>query len=288
MWKTIGHSDVCSYLQERIEKRELHHAYLFVGEHHLGKRHVAVMFAKTVLDIPLDQEQHPDLILFSEEKNEVSVKSVRQLIGQASRKPYSANHSVIIIENAQKLNRESSNAILKTLEEPPKHLIIILIAEQANQLLGTIRSRCATISFHRVPESEFAKHDIDKRRVRDAHGKPGMLFDTKKIERQQNARTYFESIEQAPFVKQSTIAKELGKDRNESIQYCEEWLDILHEQLHGTVDRGGNKHSFQAPLIKLLETIEILKRTNANTQLTLESFFLTLTEAKRSSEHSIS
>ena len=70
MWNIIGHQAVCSYLDASINEERLHHAYLFVGEKHLGKSTVAKAFAKTVLNIPLNKEYHPDLMILTEEGKE--------------------------------------------------------------------------------------------------------------------------------------------------------------------------------------------------------------------------
>jgi len=152
-WKTLGHENVKHILEKQEASGRLPHAYWFYGPNSTQKKSLALEFAKAVLKTE-NLETHPDFqILESEE--EISVEKVRQFINQVSFKPFISKFKVAVIDNAQNLNEQSSNALLKTLEEPPLAAVLILISNK--RLLPTIVSRCQTLNFNRLAE----KHKIN-------------------------------------------------------------------------------------------------------------------------------
>ena len=91
--------------------------------------------------------QHPDVGLVIPYKRNLRVGAIRELEREAYFRPYEAGTRVFIVDDADKMNDAASNALLKTLEEPPSTSHIILISSRADSLLATIRSRCQTIRF---------------------------------------------------------------------------------------------------------------------------------------------
>jgi DNA polymerase III subunit delta' len=102
----------------------------------------------------LRQNKHPDVLFITQEKptSAIKIDQIRSLQSNIYQTPLCATHRVIIIHPANELNRAASNALLKILEEPPKHAIFILLAEHLNTLPATIMSRCQR--YH-VPESKI-------------------------------------------------------------------------------------------------------------------------------------
>jgi DNA polymerase-3 subunit delta' len=90
---------------------------------------------------------HPDLSLIAAEKAVIKVDQIRKLSRDVTLSSTRNQHKVIIIENAEQMNKASANALLKTLEEPPKKVIIILTTSEIGRLLPTIKSRCIKISL---------------------------------------------------------------------------------------------------------------------------------------------
>lgn len=135
----------------------LAHAYLFSGPAGVGKRALAVELAKKVLKAE-NLAGHPDFIILDQD-GEILIAQVREFIERLRLKPFAAAKKIALINNAQNLNRQSANALLKTLEEPPRNTVIILISEEKN-ILPTIFSRCLVLNFNlfgREELSSFAK-----------------------------------------------------------------------------------------------------------------------------------
>ena len=156
--ETIGHEDTVSYIQNAIQNGKVNHAYIFSGERGSGKKLLASLFAATLQckEKRIEPcgsctscrkaftENHPDIIYVTHEKpNIISVDEIReQVVDTAEIKPYESEYKIYIIDEAQKMNPQAQNALLKTIEEPPEYVIIMLLASNAEMLLPTIRSRC--------------------------------------------------------------------------------------------------------------------------------------------------
>lgn len=106
----------------------------------------------------IDAFMHPDIITVIPESNNTAIKigQIRELCGALASKPHEAKMRVVIIEDAHAMNKEAANAILKILEEPPERTIFLLIANDLNNLLPTIISRCRHIGFKPISRRELA------------------------------------------------------------------------------------------------------------------------------------
>lgn len=98
----------------------------------------------------IDENTHPDLLIIEEEKNNISIEKIRNMIEYVQKRPLISKYKVVIIKNAQFLRKESSNALLKTLEESFSYVIIGIFVDSKYKLLDTIRSRCIFISSNDV------------------------------------------------------------------------------------------------------------------------------------------
>lgn len=166
-WRSIqGHDEILSRFRRAASANRLAHAYLFVGPSGIGKRLFARQLAKTLLcENPsgdsfdscdqcaacklVDAGTHPDLfqVRRPDDKHEFPIDTVRELIADLAMKPARGARKIAILDDADDLNDESSNAFLKTLEEPPPASLLILIGTSPDRQLMTIRSRCQTIPF---------------------------------------------------------------------------------------------------------------------------------------------
>lgn len=110
---------------------------------------------------------HPDIIRVSllEDKREIVVGQVRQLRSEAYIRPNEADRKVFIIDDAQTMNENAQNALLKVLEDGPQYLSFLLLTENAQQLLSTIRSRCETLSLMSGVEETVVQADEELRRT---------------------------------------------------------------------------------------------------------------------------
>jgi len=186
MWQQIlGHDRIAEQFRRAAGRNRLAGSYLFTGPGGVGKRTFAVALAKSVLcqgrsvlDFDacgtcsscrqIDTRNHPDLIVVSkpEDKSMIPVdlfigeKEKRGKSGlcyEISRKSYAGGYKIAIVDDADDLNQEGANALLKTLEEPPPRAILILIGTSAAKQLPTIRSRCKVIRFFPLTPRHLAQ-----------------------------------------------------------------------------------------------------------------------------------
>lgn len=172
MWDNIlGHSAQKQFLQKYLYADKRPHALLFCGIGGLGKRMLALEFAKTLLckshtgndDCEscrlLRNINHPDLILVEREEDEkkrfkdINIAQIRELINQSAFAPVMSKTKVCIINDADKMVVQAANAFLKLLEEPPAGWVIILIADSVDKILPTILSRIVQLKFYPIENS---------------------------------------------------------------------------------------------------------------------------------------
>ncbi|MBU3100805.1 MULTISPECIES: DNA polymerase III subunit delta' [Clostridium] len=139
----IGHSNIKNQITKAIQLDKLSHAHILVGEDGIGKSILAKNIGLMILGKNEDR-QYVDLVEWQIDKNKstIGVGSIRTLIEEINKKPFEGDKKVIIIYNAHKMTVQAQNAFLKTIEEPPKNVTIILLCENLEVILDTIKSRC--------------------------------------------------------------------------------------------------------------------------------------------------
>ncbi len=137
----IGHEPAVRLLQGQIERDQLAHTYLFIGPEGIGKRALALEFAKAL------ECEGPDLLVVTpeEDSREIKIEQVRQMEAWMSLTPYGGKRKAVILDPADALTEESTHACLKILEEPPARSIFILLASAPHRLPATLLSRCHKI-----------------------------------------------------------------------------------------------------------------------------------------------
>ena len=163
----VGHDRQKEILSKSIESGNISHAYLFFGNSGIGKKQVALEFAKYILKTD-NLENHPDFKLVSrmEDKKDILVEQIRkEVIDDVYIVPAAGDRKVYIIDEAETLNTASQNTLLKTLEEPPQYITIILIASNISTLLTTILSRVNQVPFEGVSNLELKKYIKDNYNV---------------------------------------------------------------------------------------------------------------------------
>ena len=179
----IGHAQIIEHLESAIEMDKVSHAYIFNGPDKSGKRMLAEAFAMTLqcetgektpcLECKSCKQamayNQPDIIYVSHEKpNTIGVDDIRsQVNNDIVIKPYSSRYKIYIIDEAEKMNVQAQNALLKTLEEPPAYAVIILLTTNQEALLQTIRSRCVTLTMKPVSDMEIQRYLMREEQVPD-------------------------------------------------------------------------------------------------------------------------
>lgn len=143
----------------------LHHAWLLHGARGIGKKSLAAHLARDLLSIPPEArlESHPDLLVVErewddkrkKEKSFITVENVRRAADFFSRTSARGGWRVCILDSADDMNHNASNALLKILEEPPQQSVFLLISHQPELLLDTIRSRCRRMRLAPLEEGEM-------------------------------------------------------------------------------------------------------------------------------------
>lgn len=180
----IGQKQLTDNLRNALKFNKISHAYLIQGEKLSGKRMVADIFARALqcenenAAKPCNQcrscrqainRNHPDILYVEHEKpNVISVDNIRQQInGDIAIKPYSGARKIYIVDEAEKMNVQAQNALLKTLEEPPEYAVILLLATRAEAMLQTILSRCVVLNTRPVHEDVIQEYLMRNVRVPD-------------------------------------------------------------------------------------------------------------------------
>lgn len=141
MKEFIGYEKIIQGFFRRVDKGTLSHAHLIIGPNGIGKSILARIFALKILNKDKDVD-YVDIINYRPSKASMGVDEVREIIEEVSKRPYEGDKKVIIIHEGSKLTVQAQNALLKTIEEPPEGVYIILLAESLETLLDTIKSRC--------------------------------------------------------------------------------------------------------------------------------------------------
>lgn len=174
-WKLIGHQWAVELLQHHLRSGRVRHAYLFSGPRGVGRRTLALRFAQALTcsqppepAVPCgectdcrqwEQGLHPDLALVQAERvgGPIKVDQIREMQRRLALAPYQAPYRVALLLRFEEAHPSAANALLKTLEEPPAHVILLLTAESPEQLLPTITSRCEVIRLRPPTVTETAR-----------------------------------------------------------------------------------------------------------------------------------
>lgn len=156
-------------LKNSLNTGKISHSYLFEGEKGVGKKEVALAFSKGLVCksdderpcnkcsscLKFESMNHPDFKMISSTKKIIQKKEIEALIREIPILPFESKKKVFLIEDGDLMRSDSQNALLKTLEEPPPYVVMIILTSNSNKILDTISSRCEIIKFHR-------RNDIDK------------------------------------------------------------------------------------------------------------------------------
>jgi len=169
----VGQKHVAETLRNALRQDRIGHAYLFTGPRGTGKTSTARILAKAVNCLAEDVDDRPDnacpictainqgrlmdLIEIDAASN-TSVDDVRSLIEKVAFSPSEARYKVYVIDEVHMLSTSAFNALLKTLEEPPAHVIFILATTEPHKIPATILSRCQRFDFHRISTQQISQH----------------------------------------------------------------------------------------------------------------------------------
>lgn len=311
----VGHKKQWEILKKSAEAGKLPHALLFSGQEKIGKKKVAFEFISSLFGQDIQRGAHPDFIFVESAGREIQISQIRDMNWRLSLKNLSAPFKAAIIDNADLMNIESQNCLLKTLEEPRGNAILILTTSHPKVLLPTIISRCRTTRFYPAKDSEIEnyliKKGLSKEKAKEiaglSWGRPGVAIDfleePQKLEKHKKTILALAKIFDSDIAYRFQYAKSISeksksvekKEDSESVvkgdlkvgegprEILEIWLgylrDVLISKLNGKEDVSFKNFSF----VKLKNFIEALQKTiflfstqNINQRLALENLMLEL------------
>ena len=279
-WNLIGHEWAVDMLKKHVVNGTTRHAYLFAGPPGLGRRSLALRFAQalncqTPIDagIPCGQcrdckqieaMQHPDLsvVQADSEGGTLKVDQIRDARRSLTLKPYIANYRVALFLRFQQTNDNAANALLKTLEEAPSYAVLILTADNPEQLLPTIVSRCEVLRL-RPLNIEAVQKELEKRGLEAgqakliAHISGGrfgyalrLIENDSLLEKRDQRLNDLLTLIPASRVEKFAYADKLAKDKDSMRQAILIWLSYWRDVMLRTAQA-------ESPLVNVDRNMEI-------------------------------
>lgn len=326
----IGHERPTVVLKTAVTQDRVAHAYVFYGEERIGKRQMAIRFAQAINcdrepgpDGPdacgacrschqVEHLTHPDVLLIAPDPDQanpqIKIERIRELDQQLMYRPLIGRRKVCLIDEADRMTIGAANALLKTLEEPPDHSLLVLISSRLYALPATIRSRCQPLRFSTPSRAQVESALIASMQLppEDArflalvarnHIGEALCTDLGVLRAQQDEFGSLLSPKGLHSVTALlTTAEALSKGGRalEALEWIGRWLrDLLLIRLGADADSVVNydrlallkevaAHARPETLIELLDELVALERAstrNLNLQLLLENLLLRLRDA---------
>jgi DNA polymerase-3 subunit delta' len=260
-WGLIGHEWAVDLLRQHVARGELRHAYLITGPAGVGRRTLALRLAQAIncpqpaapgepcgacrTCLQIEGMRYADLnvIQAENEGGVLKIDQVREVLRTVSLKPFQSPYRVAVFLRFHEANANAQNALLKTLEEPPGHALLLLTADNAEQLLPTVVSRCETLRLRPLPVDDVtnflsARGTPDGQARLLAHlsgGRPGyalrLLSDPSALsfreERLAEFRALMGSSRRAKFAAAEKLARDRDALRRVLLIWSAYWRDVL-------------------------------------------------------------
>lgn len=290
----IGNNKIKDYLINSASNNQMLHSYMFSGREGIGKKLFAKIFAKMILCLSEDKpcntckscisfegENHPDFMqINADDGKSIKIEQIRLMQEKVVEKPIISNKKVYIINDAELLTKEAQNCLLKTLEEPPEYVIIILIVSNESKILNTVKSRCVKIEFEKIPDEEInnylEKQGISKLTnimLKQCDGSLKMALNIgERTEEYNELEKIINNMEKENIATIWNNAEILYKSQDEIFDYLDYINVILYNKLLKI-----NKISY----VNCIEKVEKIKKNllaNANYNMCIDNLLLELWE----------
>ena len=296
----IGNEDVKKTLIKAINSNEIVNSYMFVGQAGIGKKEFARDFSKMILCLSEDKkncsncnscikfesDNHPDFFQIEPDGNSIKIAQMRQMQDNIYQRPIVSEKKVFIINDADKMTEEAQNSLLKTLEEPPKYITIILIVSNENMMLNTIKSRCLKIYFKNIANDVMvsyinnngAMQDVDENIIKMCNGSFAKLESIK-----QNLDTYLqvENVFLEIINKQETSIIsifnkcEIIYKSKENIQDILEYMIVI---LYNKIKKQEGYYYKYFGVLKIIDNTKVKLNSNSNYDMCIDEMLLRIWE----------
>ena len=267
----IGNEKNKNILERTIELNKISHSYIFWGTEGIGKKVIAKEFSKKILClqdqnkncdckscIEFDSNNNPDFQLLEPNDGKIKIEQIREMQRKVAEKPIISDKKVYVIDNADTMTTEAQNCLLKTLEEPPEYITIILICSNEDNLLSTIKSRCTRMHFEPINDEEvkkyinleFPEQQISENIIKLAQGSIGKALKlNEKKDIYENIEKILLSMQNKDLIEIVQMSGEIYKSKEE-INLILEYINVLLLKL--------SKQNIK--YIKCIEIVEETKR----------------------------
>jgi DNA polymerase-3 subunit delta' len=292
----VGHRKIQERLKRAVEKDRVAHAYLFYGPESVGKMAVAKEFAGRLIGSTgfagASEDRDPvDLLVLRPEREEekgvmrekdISVEEVREMQKQLALFPFAGKRRVLIVDDAHKLTEAAQNALLKTLEEPQSHSILILVTHEPGKILPTILSRCQRAAFRLVPAEDMRAlaQELPTSLPAEATflfslGRPGLpkrfFQDAQAFAFSQEMLQSFFRLPQLTLNDRLGLAEKLAGQPAQTVRILAWWLSGLHGR---AAESKGERVALFRGMEKIENTLRLLKKSSASNRLVLEDLLV--------------
>lgn len=321
----IGQEQLVENLKNALQYKKISHAYIINGEKLSGKKFIADIFARALqceeeTEKPCEacrsckqasNGNHPDIIYIQHDKpNVISVDNIRtQLNGDIAIKPYSSPYKIYIMDEAEKMNTQAQNALLKTLEEPPAYAVIILLTTNVEAMLPTILSRCVVLNIKPVSDEAVRNYLMKTVQIPDYRanicasfargniGRAGQLASNEEFDKlKSEALNVLKAVSDMEINQMVAAVRKITEEKfdiNDYLDLCMIWyrdvllykaaIDVNHmifrEELTD-IRRIADKCSYEGieRIIKDIDRARNRLKANVNFDLTMELLFLSMKE----------
>ena len=290
--KIIGNEKNKTILKKALELNKTSHSYLFWGTEGIGKKKIALEFAKKLLCltpneencrckacIEFDSNNNPDFMMIEPQDGKVKIDQIREMQRKIVEQPIISTKKVYIIDDADTMTREAQNCLLKTLEEPPEFANIILIGSNESSFLSTIKSRCTIIKFNPISDEQVKGYIKEKYELPEISesiilassgsiGKAEILKD--KQELFSSIDKVINNIEQMDLIdtlKNADIIYKSQEDKQDILEY----INII-------LFKKAKQNQKYLSCINIVEDTKKRLRANSNYNMTIDNMIMTIWE----------
>ena len=294
--KIIGNNKIKNELIKAFSTNSIAHSYIFSGQYGIGKKQIAIEFAKMILCLnkdnapcgecksclELENDNNPDFNIIKPD-GKIKIDQIRQMLEKVYEKPIISDKKVYIIDDAETMTVEAQNCLLKTLEEPPEYIVIILITSNESNLINTIKSRCLKLTFNPLENSEIKQYlekNLDFQNVSETmleifEGSIGKALKVKeKQELYNNIETTLSNFSCESVIDLINNATEIYKGK-ENINEILEYFNIYF------LKKAKEEYNNASKYVKAIEIVEDTKKRlvyNSNYDMTIDNLLINIWE----------